>query len=319
MFASFFTTVIVQPIFNLLVAIYALIPGHNFGLAIVLFTLVIRWLMYPLLKKQLFHTKAMRSLQPELKRIKKEAAGDKQKESMLTMALYKEKQINPLSSLGLVIVQIPLFLALFSCLKRIVEDPNAVINFSYSWVRDFSWMKTLASDIGRFDNTLFGLVDLSRSALGKTGGIYWPAMIIVIGSSAIQYFQIKQTMPTDKEARKLKQILKDAGSGKNADQAEVNAALSRNMSYIFPVMIFFLTVSFAAALSLYWLVSGLVAFIQQDRLLKKDEEILGLDAKSADRVEKAKEAVIVEDAPKNKQSSKTASSKKAKGKHKKRR
>ncbi len=318
MFASFFTTVIVQPIFNLLVIIYALIPGHNFGLAIILFTLVIRWLMYPLLKKQLFHTKAMRSLQPELKRIKKEAAGDKQKESVLTMALYKEKQINPLSSLGLVIVQIPLFLALFSCLKRIIADPNALIDFSYSWVRDFSWMKTLATDIGKFDNTLFGIVDLGRSALGKSGGVYWPAMIIVLGSSAIQYFQIKQTMPTDKEARKLKQILKDAGSGKNADQSEVNAALSRNMSYIFPVMIFFLTVSFAAALSLYWLVSGVVAFIQQDRLLKKDEEILGLDAKGAERAAKAKEAIIVEDTPKNKQT-KTTASKKVQTKHKKRR
>ena len=318
MFASFFTTVIVQPIFNLLVIIYSIIPGHNFGLAIILFTLVIRWLMYPLLKKQLFHTKAMRSLQPELKRIKKEAAGDKQKESVLTMALYKEKQINPLSSLGLVIVQIPLFLALFSCLKRIIADPNALIDFSYSWVRDFSWMKTLATDIGKFDNTLFGIVDLGRSALGKSGGVYWPAMIIVLGSSAIQYFQIKQTMPTDKEARKLKQILKDAGSGKNADQSEVNAALSRNMSYIFPVMIFFLTVSFAAALSLYWLVSGVVAFIQQDRLLKKDEEILGLDAKGAERAAKAKEAIIVEDTPKNKQT-KTTASKKVQTKHKKRR
>ena len=90
------------------------------------------------------------------------------------------------------------------------------------------------------------------------------------------------------------------------------------MSYIFPVMIFFLTVSFAAALSLYWLVSGVVAFIQQDRLLKKDEEILGLDAKNADRANKAKEAVIVDYTPKNKQS-KTSSTKKAKGKHKKRR
>ena len=318
MFASFFTTVIVQPIFNLLVIIYALIPGHNFGVAIILFTLAIRYLMYPLLKKQLFHTKAMRSLQPELKRIKKEAAGDKQKESVLTMALYKEKQINPLSSLGLVVIQIPLFLALFSCLKRIVADPHAVIDFSYGFVRDFSWMKTLATDIGRFDNTLFGVIDLSKSALGATGGIYIPAMIIVFASSAIQYFQIKQTMPTDKEARKLKQILKEAGSGKNADQSEVNAALSRNMSYIFPVMIFFLTVSFAAALSLYWLASGLIAFIQQDRLLKKDKEILALDSKNADRAAKAKEAEIVEDTPKNKKS-KSSAGKNANNKHKKRR
>ncbi len=297
MFASFFTTVFVQPIFNLLTTIYALIPGHNFGLAIILFTIVIRWLMYPLLKKQLYHSKAIRALQPELKRIKKEAAGDRQKESMLTMALYKERQINPLSSLGLVIVQIPLFLALFSGLNKIVKDPNAILSFSYDWVRDFSWMKELARDITQFDNSLFGVVDLGKAAISNTGGIYWPAMLLVMGSSVVQYLQIKQTTPSDKEARKLRQILKDAGQGKQADQSEVNAAMGRNMSYVFPVLIFFLTVSFAAALSLYWLVSGVVAYLQQSYLLKKDKDILALDAKAAEgeRAHKAKEAEIVKD------------------------
>lgn len=295
MFASFFTTVFVQPIFNLLTIIYALIPGHNFGFAIILFTITIRLLMYPLLKKQLYHSKAMRSLAPELKRIKKEAAGDRQKESTLTMALYKERKINPLSSLGLIIVQIPLFLALFSGLQRIVKDPNAIVDFSYEFVRNLSWMKELAADISKFDNTLFGVVDLSKAAITNGGGIYWPAMILVLGSSIIQYLQIKQTMPSDKEARKLRQILKDAGSGKQADQSEVNAAMSRNMSYIFPVLIFFLTVSFAAALSLYWLVSGLVAYLQQSYLLKKDKDILALDARAAEneRLAKAKEATLV--------------------------
>jgi YidC/Oxa1 family membrane protein insertase len=313
MFASFFTTVFVQPIFNLLTTIYALIPGHNFGLAIILFTIIIRWLMYPLLKKQLYHSKAIRALQPELKRIKKEAAGDRQKESMLTMALYKERQINPLSSLGLVIVQIPLFLALFSGLNRIVKDPNAILNFSYDWVRDFSWMKELARDISQFDNSLFGVVDLGKAAISNTGGIYWPAMLLVMGSSIVQYLQIKQTMPSDKEARKLRQILKDAGQGKQADQSEVNAAMGRNMSYVFPVLIFFLTVSFAAALSLYWLVSGVVAYLQQSYLLKKDKDILALDAKAAEseRAHKAKEAKIVKDS-KNTPASKAAQSKRKK-------
>ena len=274
LFASFFTTVFVQPIFNLLVFIYAIIPGHNFGVAIILFTIIVRYLMYPLLKKQLFHTKAMRELAPELKRIKKEAAGDRQKESLLTMELYKERQINPLSSLGILIVQIPLFLALFAGLRRIVDNPHAMIDFSYSWIRDLSWMKHLAQDISQFDNTLFGVVDLGRSALPKAGGVYWPAMLIVVASSVTQYFQIKQTSPSDKETRKLRDILKDANTGKTADQTEVNAALGRNMSYVFPVLIFMLTVSFAAALSLYWFVSGLVAYLQQAYLLKKDEENL---------------------------------------------
>lgn len=277
MVASFFTTLFVQPVFNLLVFIYALIPGHNFGLAIIIFTIIIRWIMYPLLKKQLHHTKKMRELQPFLKKIKKEAAGDRQKESALTMELYKEKEINPVASLGVVLVQLPLFLALFSGLRKIVDDPHQMVSFSYPWIRDLSWMKQLASDITLFDNSLFGVLDLSRSAFGKTG-VYWPAMAIVFASSVVQYFQIKQTSPSDKEARTLRKILKDAGSGKVADSGEVNAAMGRSMSYMFPAIIFLMTISFAAALSLYWFVSGLVAFIQQDRLLKRDNKELVAEA-----------------------------------------
>src|SRR5687767_5623927 len=101
-----FTTLIVQPIFNLLVLIYALLPGHNFGLAIILFTIVIRLLMWPLVKKQLHHAKAMRELQPEMKRIKQAAKGNRQQESMMIMELYKERQVNPFSSIGLIIIQI---------------------------------------------------------------------------------------------------------------------------------------------------------------------------------------------------------------------
>lgn len=266
-----FTTLIVQPLFNLLVAIYAIIPGHNFGLAIIIFTVLVRWAMLPLLKKQLRNTLAMRSLQPELKRIKKAAAGNKQTESMMVMELYKERGINPFGAIGLLIVQLPLFIALYSGLQRIVKDPNSILNFSYSWLQDLPWMKTLAADISKFDNTLFGLVDLGRTAVEKAGGVYWAAMIVVAGSALVQWLQIRQTMPHDPEARKLRHILRDAKTGEQPDTSEVNAAMGRNMSFFMPIFIFMITVGIAAAMSLYWLVSGLVAYIQQAYLLKQDE------------------------------------------------
>src|SRR5687768_10596742 len=100
-----FNDLIVQPIFNLLVLIYALLPGHNFGLALILFTIVIRLLLWPLVKKQLHHAKAMRKLQPELKKIKKQTKGDRQKESMMMMELYKERGINPFGTIPILIVQ----------------------------------------------------------------------------------------------------------------------------------------------------------------------------------------------------------------------
>lgn len=266
-----FDTLIVQPIFNVLVLIYGLIPGHNFGLAIILFTILVRYLMFPLVKKQLRNTVAMRAIQPELKRIKKQAAGNRQQESLLTMALYKERGVNPFSSIGLLVVQIPLFLALYAGLQRIIKDPQSIIDFSYGFVQDLSWLKELAGNINLFDNTLFGVVDLGRSAVSNAGGIYWPAMVIVVASSLVQWLQIKQTMPKGKETRSLRSILKDSNKGAMADSSEVNAAVGRNMSYFFPILIFILTVNFAAALSLYWFISGAVAYLQQAYLLKQDE------------------------------------------------
>lgn len=269
-----FTTIIVQPIFNLLVLIYALLPGHNFGLSIIIFTILIRLLMWPLIKKQLHQAKAMRKLQPELKRIKAATKGDKQKESAMLMELYKERGVNPFSSLGVVLLQLPILIGLYSGLRRIITNPEAIINFSYPALHNLSWMKQLKGNIHLFDHTLFGAVDLTRTALNKTGGIYWGAMLLVLGSALAQYYQSKQLLPTDKDSRGLRQLLKDAGSGKQADQSEVNAAVGRSSRYFIPVMIFFIALGIASALSLYWFVGGVVAYLQQAYILKKDEEEL---------------------------------------------
>jgi len=87
----------------------------------------------------------------------------------------------------------------------------------------------------------------------------------------MQYYQSKQLMPTDKKARGLREILKAAGEGRQADTSEVNAAVGRSTRILLPVMIFFVTVNLPAALGLYWLTGGVVAFIQQGRVLKRDE------------------------------------------------
>lgn len=265
-----FQNLIVEPIFNLLVFIYAILPGHNFGAAIIIFTVVVRLLMWPLVKKQLHHAKAMRELQPELKRIKQETKGDRQKESLMVMELYKERQISPFGSIGILIVQLIILIGLYSGLNKVVNDPQAIINNSYEWIRSLSWLKQLGGDINQFDASLFGLVDISRPAIGE-GGWYLPALLLVIGSAAIQYFQSAQLMPTSKDSRKLRQILKEAGEGKQADQSEVNAAIGRSTKYFIPGMIFVFTIGIPAALSLYWLISGMVAYLQQSKVLKQDE------------------------------------------------
>lgn len=296
-----FTDFIVQPIFNLLVLIYALIPGHNFGLAIILFTILVRLLMWPLVKKQLYHAKAMRELQPELKRIKKAAKGDRQKESLMVMELYKERQVNPFSSLGIIILQIPILLGLYSGLTRLINNPQTLIDFTYPFIRDLSWMKELASDITKFDSSLLGVVDLIRPALNDKG-VYWPAMLIVIGSAVSQYYQSKQLMPNDKDGRSLRNILRDAKNGKTADQSEVSASVGRSTRYFIPALIFIFTVNLASALSLYWLVSGLTAFIQQSKVLKRDETELEAIADTPDN-KTIIEGEVIEKKPKKKKPS----------------
>lgn len=188
----------------------------------------------------------------------------------MLMELYKERGINPIGSIGVLIPQFLILIGLYSGLRKVVDDPHAIINFAYPGLQHLPWMQHIVQNIHAFDQTLFGIVDLTKSATGK-GGIYWPAMIIVIGSAVMQYYQSKQLMPNDKNARSLRQILSAAGEGKQADQSEVNAAVGRSTRFLLPVMIFLVTVNLPAALGLYWLVGGIVAFIQQGRILGRDE------------------------------------------------
>ncbi|MCA9334318.1 YidC/Oxa1 family membrane protein insertase [Candidatus Saccharibacteria bacterium] len=310
-----FTTIVVQPIFNLLVLIYALLPGHNLGLAIILFTVVIRLLMWPLVKKQLHHAKAMRELQPELRRIKKESKGNKQQESAMIMELYKEREVNPFSSVGLLIIQIPIFIALYSGINRVIRDPSQIVEFTYPFIQNLGSVKELAADITKFDATLFGFIDLTRPALNPGGGIYWPAMFLVAGSALAQFFQSKQLMPKDKDSRSLRQILKDASSGKQTEQSEVNAAVGQSTKYFVPAMVFLFTLNLPSALSLYWMTSGLVAIAQQARILRKDEtemEEMADKPTAKQRAKKATEAKVVNTKPKRSKQSKKQTKKRRK-------
>ena len=290
-----FTTLIVKPIFNLLVLIYALLPGHNFGLALIIFTIVIRLLLWPLVKRQLHQAKAMRKLQPEIKRVKKEAKGNRQKESQLLMELYKERGINPFATFPTLIVQFVVLIGLYSGLTKVIHNPHQIVDFAYPSLQHLPWMESLAKHMNEFDNTLFGVVDLSKAALSKGGGIYWPAMLLVIGSAVAQYFQAKQLMPQSDDQRSLRTILKEAGEGKQADQSEVNAAVGRSTRFVLPGMIFIFTVNLASALSLYWFTGGVVAYIQQSIVLRRDEEEMEEIADQPDKkdVSKIPEAEVV--------------------------
>lgn len=299
-----FTAFITRPIFNILILIIALLPGHNLGVAIIIFTILVRILLYPLLKKQLHHAMAMKKLQPEMRKIKKATKGNKQLESQMMMELYKEREINPFASIGIILAQLPILIGLYSALTKLIRDPDTIFTFTYGWVKNLPYIKDLAGNTGGFDETLVGLIDLTRSAIGPKG-LYLPALVIVVASVIVQYFQSKQLMMTDKNARSLRQVFKDSAAGKEVDQSEVQAATSRFTLYFIPIIVFVVSVSLPSALSLYWLVGGLVAWWQQTRILKQDtdEMIASVDSEPA-------VAEVIPPKPKKKKSSKKKSSKK---------
>ncbi len=268
---EFFQTYIERPVFNLLEFIYAAIPGHDLGLSIIIFTIIIRLALWPLVRKQLHQTKAMRKLQPELKKIKKAAAGDKQKEARLQMELYKEHGVKPFATIGTLIVQIPIFIALYQSVLKLIKDPNVLLTYAYEPIKNMSYIKELGSDITQFDHTFLGLVDLSQAGLGSTG-IYFPAILLGIIAAIVQFYQSKMLLPDAKDSRKLSTILKDAGSGQQADQSEVSAAVSRGMIYFLPGVTFIFAISVPSALSLYLITSAAVGIVQQRRVLTEDEE-----------------------------------------------
>ncbi len=268
---NFFQTYIERSVFNLLEFIYASIPGHDLGIAIIIFTLVIRLALWPLVRKQLHHTKAMRKLQPELKKIKKASAGDRQKEARLQMELYKEHGVKPFSTIGTLIVQIPIFIALYQSVLKLIKDPNILQTSAYESIKNMPYIQSVGADITKFEHTFLGLVDLSRTGLGQPG-IYIPAIILGVIAATAQFYQSKMLLPDSKDSRKLSTILKEASSGKEADQTEVSAAVSRSMMYFLPGITFVFAISVPSALSLYLITSAGVGIFQQKLAFKEDEE-----------------------------------------------
>lgn len=262
-------------------------------------------LLWPLVKKQLHQAKAMRKLQPKLKKIKKAANGDRQKEARLQMELYKEHGVKPFSTIGTLIIQLPIFIALYQSVRKLIDNPDVLLEMSYGWVKDLSWVQQLSADISKFEHSLFGVIDLSKSVF-ESGSTYIPALLIAIAAAVAQYYQSKLMMPDSKDARKLSVIMREASDGKQADQGEVAAAVSRSMMYFLPFITFVFAVSVPSALSLYLLVSSLVGYVQQAYVLNQDKEEMH-------------DLSVEEEKPKNKPKTKNAKVKKAPNKKKRRR
>jgi len=270
---NIFDTVVVQPIFNVLLLIYSLIPGGDFGIALIIFTVLVRLAMWPLVKKQLYQAKAMRKLQPELVKIKQRTKGNRQAESVQMMELYKKHDVSPFRSIGILFIQLPIFIALYQVIQIFTLHRTEVVKYTYGFLTNIQAIKDLVASPDHLNMMFFGLVDLTQKAISHNPfTINITLFVLAIIAVITQYIMSKQTMPKQDSERRLRDILKEAADGKEADQGEMNAIVMNKMMKFLPIMMFFVMINLPGALALYYTISNLVAVVQQNSILKKDTE-----------------------------------------------
>lgn len=324
--------VIIRPIVNILFIIYNFVG--DFGLAIILFTILVKFLMWPLVKRQLHQTKLMKKIQPELTEIKKNCKGNRQMESLQMMDLYKRHNIKPFRTVVTTLIQLPIFLALFMSISAMVNPrPSAdtcgytnVSNCAYEPVRNLDRVKDIiekqdhyfeakdaaqaAKDAGEeyteptyeFEPKLFGVIDLavspSEAFHGKVNLSTIVVLLFAIGASVLQFITSRQLNPSNKKKGKsFKQLMKEAASAdKEPDQSEINALASRQMTSLMPIMMFFIMFALPGALVFYYLLSSGISVIQQRIALRQAEDEMeeGADKAVLKELRKIKEAEVVE-------------------------
>jgi YidC/Oxa1 family membrane protein insertase len=267
---NIFELIVVQPIFNLLLFIYSVLPGADFGIAIIIFTIIIRFALWPLVVRQLHQVKAMRKLQPELKRIKAATKGNRQAESMQMLELYKQHGVQPFRSILMLLIQLPIFIALFQVIQIFTTHRDQIAEFTYGFMQSLQPVKDLLVNPDNFNKMFLGFIDLTTHAIGS-GGINLFLVLLAVIAAYTQYIISKQTSPTTTNKR-LRDVLAEAGEGKQPDQAELNAVMMSKMVKFLPFMMFFIMLSLPGALALYYVVSNIFAAIQQHFLLQRDAE-----------------------------------------------
>lgn len=234
-----FTTLLVQPLLNFLFFIYSYVPGHDFGVAVILLTIVVRLILWPLVNRQLHSQRAMQALAPEVAKIKEKSKGDRQKETEMLMELYKERGTSPFASILPLLVQLPIFFALYIVLQDSI-NPKEIAHLVYDPIRQLGPVADIINHHVKFSPSLFGLIDLTK-----------PAVVLAVLAGAAQYLQTKQLTPKHQPDKQQAQITKIMGT-------------------VFPFITAGVALTLPSALALYWMVTSAVAILQQHLVLHRD-------------------------------------------------
>jgi len=232
---ALFQAILTQPIFNLFVGIYNLIP--DVGIVILVITIIIKLLLYPSTNKSIKAQKDLTELQPKLEALKKKHTGDQQKIAQETMALYKEHKVNPFGSCLPLLIQLPVFLALYWVLRSVFSGAN------------FDLLYPFVKNPGTINSVTLGLFDLS-----KNGNIF-----LALLAGVAQFAQAKMFT--------RKQPPKTAGSG--AKDESMTVMMNKQMLYFMPVITVMIGYQLPGGLALYWFLSTGITALQQVILFRK--------------------------------------------------
>lgn len=243
-----FNEIIYRPIYNLLIFVYNVVPFQDFGIAIIVVTLIIKFILIPLSRKQIESQKKMQEMQPEIKALQEKYKGDKAKQSRALMEYYKEHKTNPFSGCLPTIFQLIFLIAIYRVLYNIS---------STGLMADDRELYSFVTNPGQINHYFLGIVDLANK-LDLRNWSFGTAvqMLVVLGAAAAQYFQMKMIAPKTVPAK--------------GSEPDISQMMTKQMTYLGPLLTLFIGVKFPIGLSLYWLVSTLFSIYQQAGLAKKE-------------------------------------------------
>lgn len=300
--------IIVRPIVNILFVIYNYVG--DFGLAIILFTIVVKILTWPLIKKQLHQSRIMRKIQPEMAKIKENCKGNRQLETLQMMDLYKRYNYKPFHSIFTLFIQIPIFIALFTAINVMVipTSKDNLYRRAYSFIQPMERVQPLitkqkayledpAKTTYDFRPQLFGVVDLNvRAGVASISAIV--VLLFALSAAGTQMLISKQLMPSDKtkKHKSFRQILKETSGGKDPDQAELNSMMTSQMTKIMPIMMLLIMINLPGALVFYYLLNNVITAVQQNIILNRSAEELEISADKAvlKKLRNIQEAEVIE-------------------------
>ncbi len=235
-----FNLILYQPLFNALILLYQYLPGRDFGIAVIILTLLIRLILYPSMAQSLKSQKALADLQPKIQEIQKKYKNDIAKQGQATIELYRKEKINPLSGIFPLLVQLPILIALYRLFWKGLDAKELV--YLYNFV----------PNPGLINPTFLGILNLAQ-----------PSIVLAILAGIFQFFQSKMILPA-------------ALSKKPVDKKKIpnfSEALQKQMLYFFPVFTVFILWKLPAAIGLYWIATTVFSIFQQYLIFKPRSEI----------------------------------------------